>query len=141
MKVIKVIPTYFRGMRSSELKRLDRQCMSVKFESKVLPVQETIWYRYRFPSVGVYLSRGEVTAFLKGMNYVTEQRSMERVGYGKAVYAALYQYYKQSDSVVNSARKADETSKKLFKCLAWTERGINGEDVDTDSEKGGKDEN
>ncbi|MEM3191050.1 MAG: hypothetical protein QXU98_01730 [Candidatus Parvarchaeota archaeon] len=102
------------SLNSNELKRNDRSIKKIKF-NHIDPVVLSIW-KYRLSSL--HLDTGEVSAFVKGIHF-TAPGSYKHIDIKNHVFIALYQYYRQSDNIINSARKAEITENKIFNYLGW----------------------
>lgn len=102
------------NLTSSELKRFDRWAMSLEFP-KVAPVYFNTW-KHRLADLR--LSDNEVEAFLKGMCAVRDDEGKAN-GFERSIMTALYQYYRQSDSIQNSASKAEKVANGIFLYRGW----------------------
>lgn len=102
------------NLTSVELKKFDKTAMSMKFP-RVIPVYFNMW-KYRLDKF--HLSHGEVEAFLKGKYAVGDEEATSN-GFERSIMIALYQYYRQSDSIKNSALKAEKVTNFIFWNLGW----------------------
>jgi hypothetical protein len=98
------------------LKRIDRELKATKFD-RVAPVHIAVW-KWKTLMSGIYLSEPEIEAFLKGKYYATKPE--QSIGLERSIMIALYQYYRQSDNIMHSVRKAEETTSLLFSRLGWS---------------------
>ncbi len=107
------------NLDSTHLKALDRAYMHIEYRG----VDSAYLAMWKINLAPLYLSEGEVRAFLQG-KYAAQDENMPVSGIAKTIMRALYKYYRQSDTIRHSMDKAEATANKIFLSRGWPTSGF-----------------